>query len=226
MTKLVKLTCEIKYLERVKLYSGYEVIYRDLLKGEPNMIERMPMPGMRLQNKGKKAIMLIDPMRSVIDIEQPPSISFGKELILQFFKSVDEALGVPRVARYGIRSTWVHEYNGAFQDLLAKCKERIFGNSSMVKEVDDVGVIFDYYTKGNQKRCVTVGPMEVGQLKREFLTFEAEQLPAVFLYVDVDIGDTATKSFSQESLSRFFDRAIEDGEKLSAKTARGVGVTE
>lgn len=224
--RLIKLTCEIKYLEKVKLYSGYEAIYRDLLKEEPKVIDRMPMPGMRLQNKEKKVLMLVDPMRSVIDIEQPTGITFCKELVLQFFESVHKAVGIPEVARYGIRSTWLHEYNGSFKELLAKCKERIFGNSSVVEKVDDVGVVFDYYTKGNQKRSVTAGPMEIGQLKREFLTFEPEQIPAVFLYVDVDVGDTATKKFSKGLLSTFFDRAIEESENFSAETAREVGVTE
>lgn len=223
---LVKVTCEIKYLSRVKLYSGYEAVYRDLLKQEPKAIERMPVPGMRLENKEKGSAMLVDPVRSAIDIHQPASIKSCKGLVSQFFASVNERVGIPEVGRYGLRSTWIHEYNGAFPELLAEFKKRVFVGSSTVEKVADAGVVFDYYSGGGQKRSVTFGPMQIDQLKKEFLTFEAEGLPEVFLYVAVDVGDTATKTFAKELLSTFFDGALKEGERLSAEIAGEIGVAK
>lgn len=213
--RIVRVTCEIKYLERMKLMAGYEAVYVDMLKKKPEHGDRWAMPGLRFENREKKQAMLLDPTRSVIDIEEIPNVGFCRDSVLQFFKSVHERLGIPRVARYGLRSTRLEDYGGDFQSLLDKCKQCIFGNSSLVENVNDVGAVFDYYPKEGQKLSVTTGPMKLEQLRTQFLSFEPESLPALFLYVNVDSGDTTTKEFSLQYLRKFFDKAIEEGERLS-----------
>lgn len=170
--------------------------------------------------------MLVDSTRSVIDIEQPPNVGFCRDAVTRFFKSVDERLGIPQVSRYGLRSTWIQEYNGSFQELLDKCKRHIFGGSSLVERVNDVGAVFDYYLEGSQKLAMTVGPMEADQLRSQFLSFETETLPSPFLYVDVDLGDTATKQFSLKHLRNFFDKAVKEGERLGNETIAQIGVSQ
>ena len=220
---LVKVTCEVRYLERIKLLSGYEAIYKDMLKKEPEEAKSWIVPGMRLQDKDRKRVLLVDPVRSVIDIEQPPNLGFSKDSIMQFFKSVNERIGIPQVARYGLRSTWIEEYKGSFQELLDHCKERIFGNSKLVEKVNDVGAVFDYIT-GAQRLSVTVGPMELEQLRTQFLVFEPTSLPSLFTYVDVDMGDSATKDFSAQYLASFVDKGIKEGERLSLEVISHLGV--
>lgn len=222
--KLAKITCEIRYRERAKLFAGLEAIYTDLLQEQPKKLGEIPIPGLRLEDKKKKRIMLIDPMRGVIDIEQPPNVGFCKDLVMQFFKSVDKRISIPQVARYGLRSTWLQEYKGNFQDLLNKCKQRIFGSSSLVEKVSDVGAVFDYYIDDGKKISVTTGPMGIKQLKDRFLVFEPESFPPLFLYVDVDLGDITTKQLSTSYLSDFFDTAIKEGERLSKEIVTQVGI--
>jgi hypothetical protein len=223
--ELVKITCEIKYLERIKLLAGYEAIRRDMLKKEPEKTGGWLTPGLRFEDKERKRIMLVDATRSAIDVEQPPNVGFCRDSVIQFFSSVDERLGIPQVSRYGLRSTWIQEHKGTFQDLLDKCKQHIFGSSNLVEKVKDVGAVFDYYLESGQKLTMTVGPMEAEQLKRQFLSFENEKLPSPFLYVDVDLGDTATKQFSIKHLSNFFDKAVKEGEKLGNETIAQIGVS-
>ena len=152
--------------------------------------------------------------------------SFKESPRYKGFKSVDERLIVPQIARYGLRSTWVQEYKGSFQDLLNICKQHIFGSSSLVERANDIGAVFDYYLEGGQKLTMTVGPMEADQLKRQFLSFEPESLPSSFLYVDVDLGDTATKQFSIQHLRNFFDKAVKEGEKLGNEMIAQIGVSQ
>lgn len=224
--RLVKITCEIRYLERIRLLAGYEAIRRDMLKKEPEKAESWLTPGLRIEDKERKRAMLVDPLRSVIDIEQPPNVGFCRDSALQFFKSVEERLGIPQVSRYGLRSTWIQAYKGSFRDLVDKCKQRVFGGSGLVEKVDDVGAVFDYYSDGGQKLAMTVGPMEIEQLKSQFLSFEPEGLPSPFLYVDVDVGDTATKEFSVQRLRNFFDKAVKEGERLANEAITHIGVSE
>jgi len=221
--KLVKVTCELKYLERLKVLAGYEAIYMDLLKKKPESPSKWITPGLRLEDKDKRRLMVIDPMRSVIDIEEPPNIGFCRDSVMQFFKSLDSRVGIPQIARYGLRSTWLQEYEGNFKDLLDKCKQSIFGASSLVEGVDDVSASFDYYINDGKKLSVTTGPMRIEQLKNQFLVFEPQSLPMLFLYVDVDLGDTVTKLFSSQHLRDVFDKAIEEGEKLSSQVNTEIG---
>ena len=221
--KLVKVTCELKYLERFKVFAGYEAIHMDLLKKEPESASRWLTPGLQLADKDKRQLMVIDPMRSVIDIIEPPNIGFCRDSVIRFFKSLDLRIGIPQIARYGLRSTWLQEYEGNFKDLLDKCKQSIFGASSLVEGVDDVAASFDYYISDGKKLSVTTGPMKIEQLKKQFSGFEPQSLPALFLYVDVDLGDTVTKLFSLQHLRDVFDKAIEEGEKLSSQVNTEIG---
>jgi hypothetical protein len=224
--KLVKIACEIRYLERIKLFAGYEAIHRDMLKKEPEKVESWLTPGVRMEDKERKRVMLVDPVRSAIDIEQPPNVGFCRDSVIQFFKSVDERLGIPQVGRHGLRSTWIQEYNGSFQELLDKCKQRIFGNSALVEKVNDLGAVFDYYIDVGQKVSITIGPMEIKQLRSQFLIFEPESFPSLFLYVDVDVGDTTTRQFSAQYLRNFFDKAVKEGERFSSEAITQIGVSQ
>ncbi len=224
--ELIKITCEIRYLESIKLLAGYEAIYKDMLKKEMKKAGSLLIPGLRIEDKEKKRVMLVDLARSVIDVEQPANVGFCKDSVTQFFKSVDERIGIPQIARYGLRSTWIQEYKGSFQDLIDKCKKHIWGGSNLAQRASDVGAVFDYYLESGQKLTMTVGPMEAEQLRRQFLSFEPEKLPSPFLYVDVDLGDTATKQFSIHHLGNFFDKAVKEGERLGNEAIDQIGVSK
>jgi len=222
--KLAKITCEIRFLERIRLLDGYKAVYRDLLKKEPEEAERWLIPGLRIEDKEQKRVMVIDPIRSVINVEQPPNVGFCRDSVMQFFGSVNTRLGIPHVARYGLRSTWLQEFKGTFDELLKTYKQRIFSSQGLAEKAFDVGAVFDYHGKDGHKLSVTTGPMQIEQLTSQFLVFKPESLPSVFLYVDVDLGDTRTKEFSEKYLRSFFDEAVQEGERLSTEVISQLGV--
>jgi hypothetical protein len=222
--KLVKVTCELKYSERVKLLSGYETIYLDMLKKAPEKPGQWLIPGLRIEDKERKRIMLIDPVRGVIDIEEPPNVGFCRDSIMQFFKSIETNIGIPKIARFGIRSTWVEEYKGSFKDLVKKCKHNIYGNSHLIEKADDIGAVFDYDLGTGKIMSVTVGPMEIEQLKLQFLAFKPVSIPSIFLYISVDIGDTTIPQFSSQYLRSFFDDTISQEEKKVTEVVSDLGV--
>jgi hypothetical protein len=150
-------------------------------------------------------------------------VGYARDSTMQFFSSVNSRLSVPQVARYGLRSTWIFEYQGKFEDLLSRCKQHIFGSTKIVEDVDDMAAVFSY-GKGKQKFQLTTGPMEVEQLKTQYLSFEIDSLPPIFQYVDVDFGDIETKQYSTKYLREFFDKAVSEGQKLAEKIASEVGV--
>ena len=223
--KLIKVTNELRYLEKSKKLTPVEELFSDLNKKVIKEENRMPIvPGFRLRKKEDKITMVVEALRSAIDIEQPESIRICKDKIVEFCKSVDGRVGIPQIARYGIRSTWIHEYQGSFEELLQQCKESVFGSSSVVNNASDIGLVLDYGKEKGRKTALTFGPMEIEQLKSQFLSFELDGIASVFLYADVDVSDMTTKVFSLNFLKGFFDKAIKEGEEISLEIANKVGV--
>lgn len=223
---LVKVTCELRYAKRMKILDNYETIYEELLKQEAKVAENWLAPGLRLDDNERKRVMVIDRNRNIIDVEQPPNIGFCKDMIMQFFHSVDEKFSIPEIARWGLRSTWINEYQGEFSELLNEYKKKIFGNFAIVQKADDVGTTFDYDIEDKVKLSVTTGPMKWQQLKEQFLKFEMEEKPQVFMYVSVDMGDTKSNSYSRKYLNEFVIRAMNEGEKIANEVIKQFGSIE
>ncbi len=223
--KLIKVTVELKYIEKSKQLSPIEELFRELSKEKTEEKSRMAIaPGFRIKDEGNKAFKTVDAMRSAIDIEQPRNIKFCKDEIVKFFQAVDKRIGIPPIARYGVKSTWIQEYSGSFEDLLKKYRESVFGNSKVVENVDDIGVALDYNIAGGKKSSLSFGPMTIEQLQSQLMSYKIEGISKVILYVDIDAGDTTTKKFSTEFLNAFFDKSIEEGERRSSEVGTIVGV--
>lgn len=99
--KLIKVSCEVRFAERLKVLGSYETIHRELMKEEPKNVDRWLAPSMKLNDKERKRIMVVDSNRGIIDVEQPPNIGSCKDLIVQFFRVVDKEFKIPKVIRWG-----------------------------------------------------------------------------------------------------------------------------
>lgn len=223
--KLVKATNEIRFLEGGKAYKPIEELFADLSK---HLVKDKAKPrfgmGMNIKDVKNKITMAVDSVRCVIDVEQPVNNKFCKETITKFVSLVDEKVGIPQVTRYGLRSTWINEYKGSFQELMIMCKENIFKDLTLVKDADDIGLVFDYFKSSGKKSSVTFGPMEMSQIKEQFLNYAIDEVAPTFLYTDVDIGDMVTKKFSLEFLNKFIDEALAEGKRISSEISKMVGI--
>lgn len=221
--KLIKVTCEIRFLKKMKVLGPYENLYKKFLGKDLKNIEKWAVPGLRLEDKERKRIMVVDGQRTIVDIEQPPNVGYCKDIIIQFQRSVESELGFPEISRWGIRSTWIREYGGEFKDLLEEYKSVMYGGAGLVKDADDVAAVLDYYLDDGIKLSVTTGPMELKQLSEQYMTFEMEWKPPLFMYADVDVGDRKTNKYSEKYLAQFIERGIQEGERLSSQVADKIG---
>ena len=221
--KLVKVTCELKFSERMQLLPGYENMFTTLLKKNPEGLDKWLTPGLRLDDKERNRIMVLDPIRSVIDVEQPANTGSCRDLTLQFYKQLEEGFKIPQIGRWGLRATWIEECGVTFDDLLLRYKQKIFSSSPLMQKANDIAAVSDYDIGEGERITLTTGPMKLDQLKQCF-TFKFESTATVFLYVDTDLGDSKTKQYSTKYLHEFFDKAIQEGEKLAAEVISTVGV--
>ena len=149
--QLAKVTCELRFSERISLLKGYEAIHKDVLKKAPEHPEKWLIPGLIMEEKEKKRSWLVDQNRSVIDIEQP-EIDFCRSSIIEFFNSINKHLGFPPISRFGLRSTWISEYNKSFQELLKIIKEKTYGNFDLIKKADEK--LYQAKKRGRDQICI------------------------------------------------------------------------
>ena len=212
--ELIKVICELRHAERMKILAPYEDLYREVMGKEPEDVGRWIAPGLRLEDQDRKRVVVVDPLHTTVDMEQPPNVGYCKDTILAVFEDVQRLLGIPRIARWGLRFAWIHGYAGDFQTLLAACKERFFASGALIGRASDVGVILDYLMNG-LKFTLQAGPMKIEQLKSESLAFEPKELPPVFLYLDVDTADLETPQYSRKHLAQLFDRGHGQAEAIA-----------
>lgn len=204
--QLTKITCELRYAERMKILSAYESFYRDVMGKAPEEAAAWIAPGLRLEDKERKRVVLADQGRAAVDIEQPPNVGYCRDSIVKVFESLNRELPIPPLARWGIRFTWIQAYSGTFQDLLRLFKERFLAAKEPLTRAADIGLVLDYFDD-DLKLTLTAGPMEAEQLRSHFLAFEAKGLPPVLVYADVDAADTKTRQYSAAHLGKLFSRA-------------------
>ena len=128
---LMKITCELKFSERIGLLSAYEEIHNDILRKQPDHPERWLVPGLKMEEKEKRRAWLIDPMRCAIDIEDS-DVNFCKSSIIDFFNSVNTRIGIPSISRYGLRSTWIKEFRGSLRPypiILSTCLDWVIAQT-------------------------------------------------------------------------------------------------
>jgi len=221
--QLIKVICELRYAERMRALAPYEALYREVMGKEPEDADKWITPGLRLEDKERKRVVVVDPTRTTVDIEQPPNVGYCKDTILAIFEHVQGLLTIPRIARWGLRSMWIHEYPGQFESLLAICKERLIGGAGFVERASDVGLVLDYVVDSVNLTMAT-GPMQIEQLKSQFLAFEPKELPPVFLYLDLDTADVQTPQYSRRRLGQLFDSGYAQADAIAKEVIAFVGV--
>jgi hypothetical protein len=213
---LVKVTCELRYAQRMALLKGHEEIFRRLLGEEPKDRQNWLMPGIRIDNQKNKEVVIIDPQRTIVELQDPGAPAHATETLRQRFHVIEEIFGIPELVRWGVRTAWVSPFEGDIQALIGLFKKRAFHGFLPAVEASDVGFMLDFQgTNESEKITVLCGPMWPEQLRQRYLPLGIPDLPKAFVLADVDLGATAPVAYTQQTLGRFLTRGVEVGEKYS-----------
>lgn len=205
---LVKFFVELRYRQPHKLFRVYEDLYVSLV-GQPSP-EKEPviLPGFGLHVKEKRMRVVIDPQRSVVDLEHVPNIGYCLDTITQVFRKVNELVPLPGLLRLGARSYWFKGVEMGFSPLVSKCKEKMFVNNTFLQNAIDVGASF-VIINGDYKANVSFGPMELSQLK-SMLFSDPGELPQVLTFLDVDYSLMGSEvRYTERELRGFAKRALD-----------------
>lgn len=210
--RLVKVITELRFSGRLKLLKLQEELYLAILGEELKQPERWPAPGLILESRQRKMRTTFELKRCAVDLEEVPNIGHCVQAISSIFKKVDDILGIPLLARVGIRSMWIEPFEGTFTELLTVYRKSMLAKTILSEEASDVGLVLDFLDE-DCKVGLTTGPMEAQQLKTQFLTFEEKTIPDVFIFADIDRATTNQTKYSNKFLSEFIRKGLSYGEK-------------
>lgn len=206
--ELVKFFVELRYKQPHKLFRVYEELHTALVGKPPAEKEPVLLPGFGLNVQDKKMRVLIDPRRSVVDLEHTPNTGYCLDTITQVFRKIDEIAPLPDLLRLGARSWWLRAAAVSFDALVTMYKEKLFHPSVFVQNARDVGTSFVLVDENNRAN-INFGPMEAAQLKG-MLFSEVGNLPSVFTFLDVDYSLTENElKYEEKQLRDFAKRALD-----------------
>lgn len=208
MMNLVKFFVEVRYRQSHRLFRVYEELYASLVGQPPAEKEPVVLPGFGLHVRDKKMRVVIDPQRSIADLEYVPNIGYCLDTLTQVFRKINELAPLPELLRLGGRSWWLKPATVAFDSLVSKYKEKLFQPSPFLQSARDVGTSFTLVDEGYRAN-ISFGPMEVTQL-RGMLFSELSDLPPVFTFLDVDYSLTGNElEYDEKQLRDFAKRALD-----------------
>ena len=214
--RLVKVITELRFSGSLKLLRSYEDLHLAILGQELKQPERWITPGLTLEAKQKKLRTILEQKRCAVDLEEVPNTGYCVQTIAGIFKKVDDILSIPLLARIGVRTIWIEPFEGTFTDLLKVYKKSVLGSNILCEQASDVGLVLDF-VDGDYNVSLTTGPMEAQQLKTQFLTFEQETIPNVFIFGNIDRATTNETKYSNKFLNEFIQQGLGYGEE-QAKT--------
>jgi hypothetical protein len=211
--KLVRAIVELRFSGNLRLLKTYEELYVAITGQEPKG-ELRPTPAFGLEAKEKQLRVSMEAKRCWVDLEDIPNLGYCVQTVSGIFKKIDELIGVPLIARVGVRSMRVEPWGEHFHELVARYKRIMLANSALVERAEDLGVTLTL-KEDDCKITLTTGPMELTQLKQQFLSFEPGDLPSTFIFIDIDYATVTETKYSPRFLSDFIERALSYTEQQS-----------
>ncbi len=209
---LVKVTCELKYQESMPLLEGHARVFEQLTGQKPEETgNRWLVPGLRVDAKDRKEVVVIDPQRTIVDLQEPPSVQHAEDVILQRFELVQQTFGIPDVSRWGCRTVWIQPHDGTRSDLQQLFKERVFRELGLVRDAEDMAFISEFRGEPGGKITVTCGPMWAEQLRERYVRWGTREYPPAFVCVDVDFASWSQPAYSRARLGKFLGQAFAAG---------------
>lgn len=205
--KLVQVITELRFLGILKPLKPYSELHLAVLGEEPKEPEKWPALGVEFKDVKRKIKTLVESKRCAISLEYVPNLGYCRQTIAQTLKRIDDILEIPLLQRVGVRSVWIEASEMGFEELLTKYRASMLIDNSLSQQCVDLGVVLDLIDEESKIRLLT-GPMKLEQLKAEYLSFEAEDLPVVFACVDMDYFTTRETKYSDKFLNEFLDRAL------------------
>lgn len=224
--KLVKLIVEIRYDKIPKSLDFRRRLFKLITNQEFPKERGVPSESFGVISKNKKVHVLIGPLKSGVDINQPDTLTRAVQECTGFFRTVGKEVSWEELKRIGVRSMWVHPVSITLDELKERFRQSFYKDIPLVTEAEDVAVCLTL--KDSNKRInFNAGPMEKAQLISQFLPpapIDETKIPATFAFIDYDYYKVGNISYSVNYIQNFIDSAVKKGKIKAEETIKILGV--
>lgn len=215
-TQLVRFSCELRYAKDQVLIRSHADLFRRIT-GEDPPAEQWANPGLRIDRRSNKEVVIVDPARCIVEVQEPPSQEHALDVIQQRVSAISEFFDMPEIARWGARFVWIVEYKDGIENLMSTFRERLQSGFELAKDATDVAIVLHFGQEGQDGSQLHLGPMWKEQLLDRYLRLGDKEYPSAFLTADVDCWDVNHPEYSIRHLRRFLARSLESSLKYAQR---------
>lgn len=212
--ELIKFIVELRYKKPHKLFTVYDELYTALVGREATEKAPVLTPGFGLTVEDKSMRILVDPERTVVDLEYVPNVGYCLDTLAHIFRRINELAPLPLIARMGTRNFWIKPTQMELGQLVLRYKEKFLKQFPLVENAVDVRFAFVLEDE-DYRANISFGPIEKATLQH-ILFSKPPQLPEVLSLLDVDYFILKELEYSEKELRDFIRRAYNFALRKSA----------
>lgn len=204
---LSKIIVELRYKEPAFPFTFRSSIYKKVT-GSPPSKEPNIQEGINIRIKDRAAQLLIEPQKWGVDIERVGDVAETQLYLLGLFSRLYNAISWKVGRRIGVRTMWLHKFDGTMAELTSRLKQKNFTDQPIINESTDVAFPLTLSHQGNRINF-NLGPVTDEELRNRFFNTQDLDFPSVGLLVDIDYIFLKEGEFNKGLFKKVLNEAVE-----------------
>jgi hypothetical protein len=143
-----------------------------------------------------------------IVIEKQQDYSKHQALLMEFLQQIDSAVPIGNIRSRTLRTEWVLPIPDVdYASLNASYQQKLIVPHDFTSNASDSSIVVDIRI-GDSVLHHQSGPMQPKQILAEFLEFERNDLPELFVFLDVGVIQTKVVDYSKKEMQEFLKDAF------------------
>ncbi len=118
---------------------------------------------------------------------------------LQAFSELNDVSTFPTLERVRIESIFIEPYELSFRELCSHFQRTYLQDTALIEHATDLGLTVDQ-DEGHVIRDVQLGPMEPKELQTNFLRWERDSIPDLFLFMGLGFQWNVEMEYTSQEL--------------------------
>jgi hypothetical protein len=215
--KLARIVLALNFREPASQFTALHRAARAVVGPSRELPSIVTPATLQIKLKQKKALLLVEPQKLALSMEQYSSKGEFSQLAFDVFEKVQREIDWAAISRIGVRTMWLKEA-GNFTELKDLHGRKLYQHTDLLSGAADVGVALTF-EQGDNEINYAAGPMQRDQFVSQFSPdFERSDIPESFAFVDVDYHSMLNKHYSRKVVDEYLGRAYDFGERKALET--------
>jgi hypothetical protein len=217
--KLVRVDLAIHFDETTMQRTPANKVFR-AFGGGPRPKDTPGEPGARVTYPKDKAAVRWNYDNCQIILEKRQDYSKHQEVLMNFLQQIDSAAPIANMKSRALRTNWLLPIPDLpYASLNALYQQKLIVPHDFTSNAYDSSVILDI-SIGDYVLHHQSGPMQPKQLLADFLEFEANDLPQVFVFLDVEVTQNKVVDYTKKNMQQFLEDAFTHSDAHQSQFSR------